>query len=142
MGLDDQAKQGTVVLEAQTKHQKDYLKSQAEQQKKQFMMQIDMEVKQQEMALEQQSMQLTMEYQQKKAEEEVQKQQYDMEKQQYDMQMKMQKEMEQFQGQGALPFGGLGSTTTNIFNPGMTAAPQGDGQVYTYGPNGELVPKA
>lgn len=38
--LDDQAKQGTVVLEAQTKHQKDYLKTQAEQQKKQFIMQV------------------------------------------------------------------------------------------------------
>lgn len=42
--LDEQAKQGSQVLDAQTTHQKDYLKSQAEQQKKQFVMQIDMEV--------------------------------------------------------------------------------------------------
>ena len=31
-------------MDAQCKHQKDYLKSQAEQQKAQFVMQIDMEV--------------------------------------------------------------------------------------------------
>jgi len=47
--LDEQVKQGAAVLDAQCKHQKDYLKSQAEQQKAQFVMQIDMEVRQQEM---------------------------------------------------------------------------------------------
>lgn len=141
------------------KHQKDYLLGQADQQKKQFVMQIDMEVKQQEMALdqqrmeqlmqlqqqaaqqkaalEQQSMQLTMEYQQKKAEEEMQKQQFEMEKKQQEMQMKMQEEMAKFQGSGL----------SNVFGGAPTMAmgtmmPQAGGATYTYGPNGELVPKA
>merc|ERR1711897_12567 len=110
-----------------------------DQQRMEQLMSLQQQAAQQKAALEQQAMQLTMEYQQKKAEEEMQKQQYEMEKSQYDMQMKMQKDMEKFSGAGAMPFAGLGSTTTNIFAPGMTAAPgQGDGQVYTYGPNGEL----
>merc|ERR1719235_999050 len=95
--LDEQAKQGTAVFEAQTKHQKDYLVSQAEQQ-------------------------------------------YEMEKKQYDMQMNMQKEMEKFQGQGPLPFTGLTSTFSTMPQMAPTMAPAG-GQVYEYGPNGELVPK-
>ena len=128
---------------------------QADQQKKQFIMQIDMEVKQQEMALdqqrmeqlmalqqqsaqqkaalEQQSMQLTMEYQQKKAEEEMQKQQFDMEKKQQEMQMKMQEEMSKFQGAGQ-----LFATPQMGMMPHMGSQ---QGGTYTYGPNGELVPK-
>ena len=57
------------VLEAQTKHQKDYLSSQATQQKKQFEMQIEMEVKQQEMALEQQKQEQMMALQQQAAQQ-------------------------------------------------------------------------
>jgi len=68
--------------------------------------------------------------------EEMQKQQYEMEKQQYEMQMKMQKEMEKFQGAagGGMMFGGL--------NASMMGQPtQQQGQVFMYGPNGELIPK-
>merc|ERR1712007_325030 len=99
-------------------------------------MSLQQQAAQQKAALEQQSMQLVMEYQQKKAEEEMQKQQYEMEKQQYEMQMKMQKEMEKFQGAagGNMMFAGLGAST-------MGAPTAAGGQVYTYGPNGELIPK-
>merc|ERR1712137_589477 len=96
------------MLDAQVKHQKEYLLGQADQQKKQFIMQIDMEVKQ----------------------EEMQKQQFEMEKKQQEMQMKMQEEMAKFQGAGQL-----------FTTPALGTAMPGAGQTYTYGPNGELIPK-
>jgi len=64
----------------------------------------------------------------------MQKQQFEMEKKQQEMQMKMQEEMAKFGG-GNQIFSGLG---------GMTAPTMGamqTGQVFTYGANGELVPK-
>ena len=81
--------------------------------------------------LEQQAMQLTMEYRQKKAEEEMQKQQYDMEQQKLGI-------------NSGMNFGAI-----SMMQPQNLAAPQsaaqqqidGDGQVYVYGPNVEMIPK-
>merc|ERR1712194_830374 len=106
------------------------------------LMALQQQSAQQKAALEQQAMQLSMEFQQKKAEEEMQKQQYEMEKKQQEMQLKMQDEMSRFQGAGqifATPMGFPGMP-----QPQGVGAPQGGqfGATYTYGPNGELVPKA
>lgn len=114
--LEDQLRQGVLVLDAQVKHQRSYLIAQADQQKKQFTMQIDMEVKQQDMvlqqqyaeqalalqvqasqqkaALEQQALQLSMEYQAKKQEEKAMRQQYEMDLAQHEMQNRIQAEMQ------------------------------------------------
>jgi len=76
-----------------------------------------------------------MEYQQKKAEEEMQKQQFEMEKKQQEMQMKMQEEMAKFGG-------GMGGAQIFSMPPMGTAMVGGGmGQTFTYGPNGELIPK-
>merc|ERR1712194_487359 len=116
--LDEQVKQGTQVLEAQVKHQEMAL----DQQRMEQLMALRQQSAQQKAALEQQSMQLTMEYQQKKAEEEMQKQQFEMEKK--------QQEMPKFQGAGQL-----------FTTPALGTRAPSSGQTYTYGPNGELVPK-
>merc|ERR1711885_113015 len=102
------------------------------------LMALQQQAAQQKAALEQQSMQLTMEYQQKKAEEEMQKQQFEMEKKQQEMQMKMQEEMAKFQGGGAM---GTQLFTTPGLGAMQTNMPGGAGQTYTYGPQGELIPK-
>jgi hypothetical protein len=62
----------------------------------------------------------------------MQKQQFEMEKKQQEMQMKMQEEMSKFQGAGQL----FTTPALGTAMPGMSG-----GQTYTYGPNGELVPK-
>merc|ERR1711962_1794221 len=120
--LEEQLKQGITVLDAQVKHQKDYLLAQADQQKKQFVMQIEMEVKQQEMQL---------------------RQQFEMEKQQAEMQAKMSADMQKLgvqvpmMGQMQVP---QQTMMPQSFSLGQTQAAQ-TGQTYVYGPSGELVPK-
>uniref|UniRef100_A0A7S1PMB4 Uncharacterized protein n=1 Tax=Alexandrium catenella TaxID=2925 RepID=A0A7S1PMB4_ALECA len=109
--LDEQLRQGVIVLDQQVKYQKDYLEVQCEQQKKHFLLQLDQQRRSQEMALgqqyneqlmslqmqagaqkaavEQQAMQLAMEYEQRKAEEEMYRQQHEIQQQQRGLAVKL-----------------------------------------------------
>lgn len=102
--LDDQLRQGAVVLDGEHKQRRDAMNQAADTQKKQFAQQIDQQVKMQEMdldhqflqvlqyvkqqatrqraQLEQQAMQLSFEYQEKKVEEDMMSHQFELTKHQ------------------------------------------------------------
>jgi len=130
--LEDQLRQGIMVLDAEVKVQRSYIVAQADQQKKEFIMQVDMDMTQQDVTLqrhyaeqalalhiqaakqksdlEQQAMQLTMEYQAKKQEEIARQQQYEIECAQREVSERIMTEM-----------GRLGVTTYALqsFVPGL-----------------------
>lgn len=119
--LDEQLKQGSVVLNEQLKQQTDYLYAVGDHQKRQYALQIDQQIKSQEMvlaqqhneqilmlqqaaqqqkaALEHQATALLLEYNQKKAEEDLLVQQFHFKKSHYETQLRFNQEMQSLQSQ-------------------------------------------